>query len=364
MRVLHIMADGAPGGGPTVVQTLCAQLAAHGVESQILTQTGSHLQGQAAATGVRTHGLDFRSRTAALRLSGQVAALLAEEGIDVVHAHGARSALPVALIGRSARPGFVYTVHGFHYRRKALVARIAGREVERFCIGRAASTVFVAAADLALAQAEQLLGKGSAALIHNGVAVPDGLALPQDARRFDIAFVGRLHPQKDPLILPRILAAMSPAKPSMLILGGGELEPALHAAIAALGVGGQITLAPAMARPDALAMLAQARVCVLPSLWEGLPVSLAEAMLLKVAVVASDIPGNTEIVSAGQTGLLAQAGDAAGFAAAIGGLLASPDARLALAERGAAFASEAFSPRRQAMAHLDIYNAVARAARP
>jgi glycosyltransferase involved in cell wall biosynthesis len=358
LRILHIIADGAPGGGPTVVQTLCEHLAPCGVDSLILTQAGSHLQSQAKATGVRTLGLDFSRRAAGLKLSSRISQIIRDEKIDIVHAHGARSALPVALMPRAARPGFVYTVHGFHYRRKSVLPRLAAREVERFCIAQADVTVFVAAADQALADRERLLGKGRNVLIHNGVAVPAGLATREADRRYDLAFVGRLHPQKDPLILPRILAAMAPEKPSLLIVGSGELEAALRAEIAALGVAGQITLRAAMARTPALALLAQARICLLPSLWEGLPMSLAEAMLLKVAVVASDIPGNAEIVDPGQTGLLAQAGDAAGFAALIRHLLASPAEREAMAARGAAHAAQAFSPERQARAHLEIFQSL------
>ncbi|WP_421736123.1 glycosyltransferase family 4 protein [Caulobacter sp.] len=355
MRVLHVIADGAPGGGPTMVQTLCAQMAPWGVEPLIVTQADSPLHAQGPAAGLRTVGLDFASRAAGLRLAGQIARLAAQERIDLIHAHGARSALPAALMRRSERPPLVYTVHGFHYRRKPAPLRWLGREAERFCIRRAEATTFVSSGDEASARQERLLGAGRAVLIHNGVSVPPGLAVPDAQRRFDLAFVGRLHPQKDPLILPDILAAMRPARPSLLVVGGGPLEGALRERILARGVEAQVTLLPAMPRAEALAWLAQARVCVLPSLWEGLPISLAEAMLLDVCVAASRVEGNIEIVHDGQTGRLAPAGEAAGFAKILGELLAAPEPRAALAQAGRRFAEETFSPARQAQAFADLY---------
>lgn len=358
MRVLHIMADGSPGGGPTVVQTLCEHLGDLGVDAAVLTQANSYLSRQARLAGIETYEVDFSRRMKARQISGRMRELLADARPDVLLAHGARSTLPAALLRRCQRPPLVHVVHGLHYASKPLLARALGRAAERFCISRASHTVFVANADEATARRHRLLGRTGHNIIHNGVAVPPGLARSRADRRFDIVFIGRLHAQKDPLILPEILLAMRPRRPSMLIVAGGDLEPALRAKIKATGVGEQIVFAGPQPRHEALNLLSQARVCVLPSLWEGLPVSLTEAMLLQVAVVASDIPGNSEIVRAGTTGLLAPVGDARGFAAGITRLLTSDSLWQTLTAAATDAARINFSALGQAKAYLGLFGSL------
>jgi glycosyltransferase involved in cell wall biosynthesis len=357
------MADGSAGGGPTVVRTLCDHMAEYGVRSSIVTQVDSHLEAQARATGIETFTLDFSRQADVFKLRGQLGALLKRERPDIVQAHGVRSVFPAVLLGPRSRPPVVYTVHGFHHQKKQPLARLLGREVERFCIARVDRTVFVAKADVQRAKDERLLREGRYELIYNGVTAPPDLIQPGAGRSFDIAFVGRLHRQKDPLILPDILLAMRPRRPSLLIVASGELEAALRTKIKSAGVEDQVTMMPSMPRTSALAKLAQARVFILPSLWEGLPVALGEAMLLQVAVIASAIPGNMEIVEEGVTGLLAPAGDASAFAACIDRLLDSDEDRAAMTERAAAQVAEKFSARRQAEAHFRIYEALVRGRR-
>lgn len=358
MRVLHIMADGSPGGGPTVVQTLWEHLGDLGVDAALLTQTNSYLSRQARLAGIQTYEVDFSRRMKAWRISGRMHEVLVGARPDVLLAHGARSTLPAALLRRCQRPPLVHVVHGLHYASKPLPARALGRAAERFCVSRADHTVFVANADEVTARRHHLLGRTGHNIIHNGVTVPPGLVRNRADRRFDIVFIGRLHAQKDPLILPEILLAMRPQRPSMLIVAGGDLEQALRAKVKAMGVGEQIVFAGLQPRQEALNLLSQARVCVLPSLWEGLPVSLTEAMLLQVAVVASDIPGNCEIVRAGTTGLLAPVGDARGFATGITRLLASDSLWQALTVAAIDNVRINFSALGQAQAYLRLFGSI------
>jgi len=78
-------------------------------------------------------------------------------------------------------------------------------------------------------------------------------------------------------------------------------------------------------RSDAPALLAQARVVVLPSYREGLPKVLLEAAASGRPMIATDVPGCREVVEPGVTGQLVPARDAAGLAEAMLGLLADPE---------------------------------------
>jgi len=80
-------------------------------------------------------------------------------------------------------------------------------------------------------------------------------------------------------------------------------------------------------RRDLGNLLAGMDVFVLPSLWEGLPLSMVLAMGAGVPVVATAVAGIPEVVDDGRTGLLVPPRDAAALGRALGRLLSDPDLR-------------------------------------
>jgi glycosyltransferase involved in cell wall biosynthesis len=115
---------------------------------------------------------------------------------------------------------------------------------------------------------------------------------------------GRLQPQKgfDDLIRA---AALLPARPKVLLLGEGPLRKQL--AVRAQEIGVTLTIVPAVR--DIAPYLRIANVVVLPSLYEGLPNVLLEALATGCAVVASDLPGHREVIRNGRNGILVPASD-------------------------------------------------------
>jgi len=102
--------------------------------------------------------------------------------------------------------------------------------------------------------------------------------------------------------------------------------------------------------------LARTDVVVLPSYWEGLPVSLIEALSAGKAIVASRVGGNPELVMDGTNGLLVPPGDAPALAQALLTLSGDPERvrRMGLASRQR-FAAGGFAPAAVAAQHLDAY---------
>ncbi|NYD88265.1 glycosyltransferase [Sphingomonas melonis] len=134
--------------------------------------------------------------------------------------------------------------------------------------------------------------------------------------------VGRLVPQKR---WDRLIAAVPalPADVGVVILGEGELRPALERQIAAAGLEGRVTLRGHVADP--LPAMARAAVLALPSDYEGVPGVLREALSVGTPVVATaSSPAVREIVGDPRLGSVIQAEDAAGFAAAINHWLEAP----------------------------------------
>src|SRR5262249_13297326 len=155
-----------------------------------------------------------------------------------------------------------------------------------------------------------------------------------------------------PLILPDILLALRPMRPTICIIGGGEVEAQLRARVTETGLDEQFAFLGAQAHAAALAHLTRARLMLLPSRWEGLPISVIEAMHLGIPVVASNVPGTDELVRDGETGRLVGADDVPAYAAAVRTLLSDHDARRRMAASAMARAEAEFSTERNIARHL------------
>jgi glycosyltransferase involved in cell wall biosynthesis len=353
-RIVQIIGTGRPGGGTTAVLSLSRLLAAQGNEVVIFTQENSYLLEQAAVARLDAVGLDFSRRRNTVRIAAHILRHLQQLKPTVVHAHGARAALPTALIPRRNAWQFVYTVHGFHFRLKPPILRRLARRAEVLCIARADCTVFVSDGDFSVATQCSLLRRSREhRIIKNAVSVDcDDV---QADKVYDIGFLGRLHRQKNPLILIDILKALLPLRPTLCVIGGGELEGALQSRIDQEGLGNQVSLHGECSHREALRMASSCRVLVLPSREEGHPIALIEAMHLGLPAVASDIPGNNEIVVDGETGYLVPASDVAAYADRLTRLLSDADWRRRMKDNAQQRAVRDYSVSRLLDAHLEIY---------
>ncbi len=149
--------------------------------------------------------------------------------------------------------------------------------------------------------------------------------------------VGRLVPQKDFATLLAAFALVRQARPArLLILGEGELRPALEALVQQLGLEDSVALPGFAANP--YAPMARARLLALSSAWEGFGNVVVEALACGTPVVSTDAPhGPAEILDGGRWGRLVAVGDAAGLATAIIETLDDEPDRAALQGRAGDF---------------------------
>jgi len=140
-----------------------------------------------------------------------------------------------------------------------------------------------------------------------------------------IGSVGRLHAQKgySDLLTALGIVCRQMAEIRLIIVGEGKLRSALHAQAVRAGLSGRVVFAGA--RCDVSEILPALDLFVLPSLYEGLPNVVLEAMAAGLPVVATGVDGTREVVLNGKTGLLVPPGDPAALAEAIGLLMEHPD---------------------------------------
>lgn len=143
--------------------------------------------------------------------------------------------------------------------------------------------------------------------------------------------VARLTAVKEQATLIRAWAGLADPTAVLVLVGDGPDREALERQ--ATGLGGRVVFAGHQHNPTD--WLAAADLFLLPSMSEGLPGALIEAMAVGLPCVASDIPGNRDLVSDEETGLLVPVADPSAVTAAVNRLLVDPQlaARLGAAGR-------------------------------
>jgi glycosyltransferase involved in cell wall biosynthesis len=366
--LLQIVADGTPGGGTTVVLGLCEDVLRDGRwRVAFASQRDSYAVRTAQQLGVETIGFDFDgSRFSVSRLAA-LWRLIRKLRPALVHIHGARAGLPMAIVHllRRERVGLVYTVHGLHFTMKAAAPRLLGALAERLVSRIADATVYVSNGDLAKAKAWHIEPPAGrvARTVFNGIE-PGDFARDEAAGEappptLDLVFVGRLVRQKNPLFLIELMAALRESGVTLGVVGGGELEAPLRRGLAAHGLDKQVQLFGKLDRAATIDVMRSARLCVFPSLWEGLPVTPIEASYLGIPVVASKITGTDEVVIDGHNGVLVEAFEARAYADPIVSLLGDTAERERLGRNGRRWVEGRFLRDRCSAGYLGLYGEIA-----
>jgi glycosyltransferase involved in cell wall biosynthesis len=241
--------------------------------------------------------------------------------------------VPVVLGVRQDLPRYVATRRPGD-RRAAVVAGALERGFRRLARRRPAVVVGGVLARN-YAHAPETLDVRVSLVRRDAIARTPRLLPPGDGPRRALS-VGRLDPEKNPLLLADVLAR-APGW-SLDVCGDGPLRDALAARASALGVGDRLVLHGQLDGVTLGARYAEADALLHVSWTEGVPQVLLEAFSAGLPVVATDVGGVAG--AAGDAALLVPPGDAGAAAAALGRLAAEPATAIGLAERGLALARD------------------------
>lgn len=223
------------------------------------------------------------------------------------------------------------------HRHVAVSRHVAARLRERFGVAEEKITVIPNAVELREPSASRREVRAS-------LGIADETPL--------VVTVARLEPQKG---LPYLVeAAAGVPDTTFAVAGEGPERTSLERRIADLGLARRVRLLGH--RDDVPALVAAADLFVLPSLNEGLPLSVMEAMAAGIPVIATDAGGTSEIVRDGVTGLLIPPADPAALRGAIGALLHDRARAAQLAEAGRVLVEREHSAATMAEATSRLYD--------
>ena len=329
LRVLEVIGNAIVGGMETFVARLCEQMRRdHELDVLCLCLYESAATDLLRGLGCAVHVAPMPDEPV-WRGIEYAAALIADEGIDVVHAHLTNAHLLAGIAGKLAGVPVLATVHG----RDVMAADMA--------MQRLAETHLHVVSRATLYQA---LGAGvrrdRITCIINGVdadrfapgassgALRTACGIDADAPI--VGFVGRLSSEKGPDLFVRSFALLLGRCPEAhaVMIGDGPLQASLRALGEELGIARRLHLVGL--RDDIPDCLRAFSLLLSTSHSEGTPLSIMEAQASGIPVVATHVGGVPEVVTMGETGVLVppgQSGEIAGVAAA---LLARPDERARL----------------------------------
>jgi glycosyltransferase involved in cell wall biosynthesis len=324
VKVLHVVNGDEYGGSERVQDLLAAHLPEHGFE------VGFACVKPGAYAELREGGewplvrLPMGSR-ADVRVVAALARLVRGGGYAMVHTHTPRAAMVARPAAAAARVPMVHHVHGSTLAVwPSRVRNGATALVERLSVARVAAVLAVSSQ--MVAELRRLgVPRRRVVLTPNGV--PGTAVLPSrppPAGEWRLGTAARLRPAKGLETLLEALARLRREGLAARLRVLGEFESEAYAAelrglAARLGVSGQVAWAGF--RSDMAAELSRMDAFVLPSLHEGIPMAVLEAMAAGVPVVASRVGGVPEVLRADLDGLLVPPGDAAALAGALGRLM-------------------------------------------
>ena len=257
----------------------------------------------------RIHLIEVKDFIRPIRLQHDFRALLdlvrigREVRPDIIHLHSSKAGILGRIAYWNARVPLFYTPHGYSFlmRHASALKRTFYRLMELVMAKTRCTTIACSKGELD----ETLPMTRRAFLVNNGIDPEEidsylrqasGKKNPEPRARgaYTVFTIGRICDQKNPELFNQVALALPDLR--FLWIGDGELRDALTAP--------NIEVTGWLSRKEVLSLANQADCFLLPSLWEGLPISLLESMYLGKPCVVSDVIGSRDVIRDGENGFV------------------------------------------------------------
>lgn len=351
IKILYVNYSLDVGGIETLVLAICKRLDAKQYVPEVCAFVDAgRLQPEFEKAGIKVHiikrvpGIDAS-------LPFKLSKLIKQRGIDIIHAQNVSSWLYCAPASFLSGKPLIYTAHtssdysGLHIYKWRLVENILARFTKR--------VTTVAAIIAEYMKKKEFVPANKIEVIYNGIdckkyeqsvdVVLKKRELGIKESEYVIGNVARLTPVKNHELLITAFEQIKERIPNarLFVAGEGPLKEQLTDFIKQLSLESFVTLMGD--RRDIHELLKVFDVFVLPSLKEGFPMVLLEAMAASIPVIATDVGGNKELVLNGETGLVIPPNNANALQEAIMKLHDFPDLAKTMGKNGERRVQEGFT---------------------
>lgn len=322
MRVLHVITSMKPGGAEKLMVDLLPKLKALGADAELAVFDGADtaFMSQLEESNVRVHKFTDEGCVYNPRHILRLKRIMSD--FDVVHTHNTSPQLFAAVAASRLKrpPVMVTTEHNTTNRRRGnAILRAADRWMYRHYDSVVAITPQVR--DAMISHIGENTVKTT--VIPNGIDTSRFMAEADKRRKDDgmreLVMVAAFRAQKDHDTLIRAIKIL-PDRFRLRLVGRGDLESKYRKMVEDLGLQERVIFAGV--RTDIPAVFRDSDYIVMSTHYEGLPISVLEAMCSGRPLIASDVPGVHELLSG--AGVLFPDGDSEALAARIMELDKSP----------------------------------------
>jgi glycosyltransferase involved in cell wall biosynthesis len=369
MKILHVIDSGGLYGAETMLLHLMTEQVQMGVKP-ILASVGTLREGEKPIEGeARRRELQvkpFRMRAGPNWVgASEILRFARLEVIDIIHSHGYKGNILFGLLPRGIRQvPIVATLHG--WTSVGGINRMFVYEWLDSLSLRFVDRVVLVNETMKEHRRLQGFSRRKVQVVENGIPALDAVGgnhLRPDivnfmSRRFTVGSIGRLSPEKGyGLLLEAVASLVAEGKDlQCVVLGEGELRDALEKRAKSLGLEDRALL-PGYVQdaPDYLPLFG---IFVMPSLTEGFPMVLLEAMAAGVPIVATRVGGIPGVLDDGRAGILVNPSDVQGLCQALLTILEDGGSARRRADRAAQRVRNLYSSRVMAERYEAIYRQV------
>jgi glycosyltransferase involved in cell wall biosynthesis len=362
-KILHIITRSDWGGAPRVVKLL-----ATGTEATTAMACGT---GGKLITELRVEGIPVFEQPSLQSTPDPVAdtrafaglyRLLRRESFDLIHCHSTKAGLLGRLAAKLAGIPTVFTVHGWgfyntDYGRAAPAIAYGERALARITD----TIVCVAENDLIEGEKRGITNHTRSTVVHNGIPP---ISVPADRRTLYeetdiepgtivIGAIARLAPQKNPLAILRAGNALRKRghNVAVVVIGDGPLAEECERYVDEHDINAHLL----GFHERALELLVDFDVFLMPSRFEGFPLTVLECLHACVPVVAYDVGGIAEAIRDGETGFVVTPGDEETFVDRLERLVTNPERREEMSARAETVAQTHYTAERMVADYERVY---------
>lgn len=314
IKILELIDGGFLGGGQTNILSILRNFDRTKFDVSVAAKGGGKFETEVAKRDVPFYQLNL-PKILRHRYLDTLQKVQNSESFDLIHSHGGVGGFYGRLM-KKHNPNIksVHTIHGIHYLNiDSFFIKNASKSIEQYLVQFTDKTICVSHSDFTTAVSNKIAAEDKTVVIQNGIDISKYMNKGKNPRvleelgltknNFVIGNVSRFDVQKNQKLIIQVSYYLVKKFPEMrfVLVGDGKLFKQMKQYAKESNLTDVVIFTGEKENlPDYYSTF---DIFVLPSLWEGMPYALLEAMASKIPVICSNIPNHLEVIKSNYSAL-------------------------------------------------------------